>query len=69
MVNLLFFIIFNIVAIGITIGIVNKNKFYFSKQRSRHHSLLRKIMGKPRIRQVCENQILGSGIGYVWGRY
>jgi len=45
-----------------------QNKIIFLKeQRSCHHILYGKI-GKL-IKQVCENRILGPGVGYVWRRY
>jgi len=60
-----------LVATGVMTGTTKKIKSFFSKQRSRYHSLLWKNYGKPKklIKQVCENRILSPGVNYVWGRY
>jgi len=37
---------------------------------SRHYSLCEKLWkNREKIRQVCENQIMGSGVSYMWKRY
>jgi len=59
------------VATGVMTGTANKNNlFLFSKQRSRHHNLLKENYGKPKKqdKESLRKQISSPGVSYVWGR-